>query len=179
MKKVFLFLTTGFEEIEALAVVDVLRRGGVDMQTVSLTGLQEVTGSHGITVKADVMFALAALDRARMMIIPGGTVKFNEHEGMKKQIVRLASEGGLVAAICAAPMVLSGLGLLEGRRATCYPGYEGYLRGAAVVKDGVVVDGNITTGRGPGVAIEFGLALLAQLEGKDKADAVKGQLVME
>ncbi len=172
-------MTTGFEEIEALAVIDILRRGGVDVKSVSLTSSLHVTGSHAVRIETDEMFASARLDGARMMVIPGGTVKFDEHEGLKKQVAAFAAGGGLVGAICAAPMVLGGLGLLAGRRATCYPGFEGYLHGAQVVADAVVTDGNITTGRGPGVAVQFALALLAQLEGGDRAAAVREQLVMD
>ncbi len=173
MKTIFIFLTTGFEEIEAVATVDVLRRAGLDAKTVSLTGERQVTAGHGVTVEADLLFAEADLREAEMLVLPGGTVRFNEHEDMKRELAAFAGKGGKVAAICASPMVLGGLGLLKGRRATCYPGFEQYLTGAILQTDrAVVVDGNITTGRGPGLTIDFALELVEQVAGRGKRDAV-------
>lgn len=179
MKTIFVFLTTGFEEIEAIATVDVLRRAELDVKTVSLTGDKQVVASHGVTVVADVLFEETDFSKAEMLVLPGGTVKFNEHEGMKKEVLAFANKGEKVAAICASPMVLGGLGLLNGKNATCYPGFEQYLIGANLQTDkAVVVDGNITTGRGPGLTIDFALKLVELIAGKDRRDAVAAGLLV-
>lgn len=179
MADVLLCLIDGFEEIEALATVDVLRRGGVDIQTVSLTGKREVTGSHDIVVHADVLFDDADFGAANVLIIPGGTPKFDEHEGLKAQLLEFDKAGKIMAAICAAPMVLGGLGLLEGKKATCYPSFEKYLKGAQLQDStDVVVDGNIITGRGPGLALDFALQVLESIEGEVKRrEVAKGLLL--
>lgn len=179
MKPIFIFLTTGFEEIEAIATIDILRRAELNVKSVSLTDNKQVTGSHQISVLADLMFDEVDFSTAQMLILPGGTVKYNEHEALKKQITAFAQKGEKVAAICASPMVLGGLGLLEGKNATCYPGFEQYLKGAILQTDkAVVVDGNITTGRGPGLTIDFALKIVELVAGKEKRDAVaKGLLV--
>ena len=171
-----IFLTTGFEEIEALATIDILRRGGVNIQSVSLTGDRTVTGGHQISVIADYLFEDVDFADAQMLIIPGGTVKINEHEGLKREILAFADQGKLLAAICAAPMVLGGLGLLQNKKATCYPGYEKYLIGANVTDAPVTVDGNITTGRAAGCTIEFALQLLRQLKGEKVAEDIKQKI---
>ncbi len=179
MKTIFIFLITGFEEIEALATVDILRRAELDVKTVSLTDNKIVVGSHGVPVTADIMFSEGNYANAEMLVLPGGTPAYNEHEAVKKEILAFANQGKRVAAICASPMVLGGLGLLEGKKATCYPGFEQYLTKAVLNTDkAVVVDGNITTGRGPGLTIDFALSLVEQVAGKAKRDEVaKGLLV--
>ncbi|NDW17485.1 DJ-1/PfpI family protein [Dysgonomonas sp. 216] len=179
MKEVYLFLTNGFEEIEALGTIDILRRGGVDVKSVSIVDGKQVNGSHGIPVIADMMFNEVDFAKAEMLVIPGGTPKFNDHEGLKKAVLAFAQKGEKVAAICAAPMVLGGLGLLKGKKATAYPGFEQYLDGAEFIKTPVVVDGNITTGRGPGFTMDFALKLLEILRGKAKSDEVAGQLLLK
>lgn len=180
MKTIFLFLTTGFEEIEALGTVDVLRRGGLDVKTVSLTDSKQVVASHQIPVIADLMFDEVDFTKAEMLVLPGGTTKFNEHEGLKKELLAFANKGEKVAAICASPMVLGGLGLLEGKNATAYPGFEQYLKGATLqTEKAVVIDGNITTGRGPGLTIDFALSLVEQLAGKAKRDEVAAGLLVQ
>ncbi|MDR1155489.1 MAG: DJ-1/PfpI family protein [Bacteroidales bacterium] len=167
MKEVLIFLTTGFEEIEALATIDILRRGGVNIKSVSLTGDKTVSGGHRISVIADYLFEEADFAAAQMLIIPGGTVKFNEHDGLKREITAFSRQGKPIAAICAAPMVLGGLGLLRDKRVTCYPGYEKYLSGAHVTEAPVTVDGNITTGRAAGYTLDFALELLNRLAGEE------------
>lgn len=180
MKTIFLFLTTGFEEIEALGTVDILRRAGLDVKTVSLTDSKQVVSSHQVPVVADLMFDEADYSAAEMLVLPGGTPKFNEHESMKREVLAFANKGEKVAAICASPMVLGGLGLLKGKNATAYPGFEQYLEGATLQTDkAVVVDGNITTGRGPGLTIDFALNLVEQLAGKDKRDEVAAGLLVK
>ena len=178
MKQSYIFLVSGFEEIEALATIDILRRGGVALQSVSLEEELSVTGGHGVAVIADMMFDEVDFSQAEMLILPGGTVRINEHEGLKKAILAHAATGRRVAAICAAPMVLGGLGLLKRKRAVCYPGYEQYLTGAILsTHESVVTDGNITTGMGPGWTFGFALELLSLLkEGAD--DVVAQQLLL-
>ena len=179
MKTVFVFLTTGFEDIEAIATIDVLRRAGIDTKTVSLENSKQVVSSHNIPVIADVLFNEANFASAEMLVLPGGTTRFNEHGGMKKVILDFASEGEKVAAICASPMVLGGLGLLEGKPATCYPGFEKYLKGAILkTSESVIVDGNITTGRGPGFTVDFALKLVELIAGKEKSTEVAKQLLI-
>lgn len=173
MKNIFVFLTTGFEEIEGLATIDILRRGGLNVKSVSLTGEKNVTASHGVTVVADLLFEEADFSLVDMLVLPGGTVKFNEHESMKEKLTAFANEGKWVAAICASPIVLGGLGLLKDKNATCYPGFEKYLEGAVLNTDkAVVVDKNIITGRGPALTFEFALKLVEVLAGKDKSEEV-------
>lgn len=180
MKTIFLFLTTGFEEIEALGTVDVLRRAGLEVKTVSLTDSKQVISSHHIPVVADLMFDQVDFSCAEMLVLPGGTPKFDEHENMKKELLAFANKGEKVAAICASPMVLGGLGLLKDKNATAYPGFEKYLKGATLQLDkAVVVDGNITTGRGPGLTIDFALNLVEQLAGKTKRDEVAAGLLVK
>lgn len=177
--KALLFLTDGFEEIEALSTVDILRRADIDVQTVSLTSNNEVNGGHQVTVTADTLFEQADFTTAEMLIVPGGTTAFDEHQGLKEKIKSHHDKNKPLAAICAAPMVLGGLGLLEGRKATCYPGFEKYLTGAEVQQGhAVVVDGNIITGRGPGLAIEFALQLVETLAGQTKRQAISEQLLL-
>ncbi len=180
MKTIFIFLTTGFEEIEALATIDVLRRAEFDVKSVSLTDSKQVMSSHQVIVTADLMFDQVDFSQAEMLVLPGGTTKFNEHENMKKELLAFVNKGEKIAAICASPMVLGGLGLLKGKNATCYPGFEKYLDGANLQTDkAVVVDGNITTGRGPGLTIDFALNLVEQLGGKEKRDAVAAGLLVK
>ena len=180
MKTIFVFLTTGFEEIEALATTDILRRAGLDVRTVSLTGQQVVSGSHGIPVTADILFDQLNPDDIEMLVIPGGTPAFNDHAELKNLIQNFYDRGGKIAAICASPMVFGTMGLLNGRKATCYPGFEKYLEGAEVIAgQAVVTDGNITTGRGPGLTIDFALTLVEILAGRETRDNVAAQLLVK
>lgn len=179
MRTIFLFLITGFEEIEALATVDILRRAGLPVRTVSLSGETAVTGSHGVTVVADTLFEDVDFNTAEMLILPGGTPAFSEHEGLKKSVKAFYDRGGKVAAICASPMVFGILGMLKGRNATCYPGFEKYLEGALLqTEKAVVIDGNVITGRGPGLTIEFALTIVEILAGKSTREQVASQLLV-
>lgn len=165
MAKVYEFLANGFEDIEALAPVDILRRGGVEVVTVSITGSEFVTSAHGVSVKADATFEAAGdFSDADLLLLPGGmpgAKNLNEHEGVRQALLRQHEAGRRIGAICAAPLVLGGLGLLKGRRATCYPGFEETLTGAEYTAELVTVDGNITTGRGPAAALPYGYKLLS------------------
>ncbi len=179
MKTIFVFLIDGFEEIEALATVDILRRAGLPAKTVSLTESQTVTGSHGIPVMADMMFGDVSFDEAELLVLPGGTQAYNGHEWLKKAVRAFYDRGEKVAAICASPMVFGGLGILKGRKATCYPGFEQYLEGATLqTEKSVVIDGNVITGRGPGLTIDFALTLVEILAGKDKRNEIAAQLLV-
>ncbi|MDL2222740.1 DJ-1/PfpI family protein [Bacteroidales bacterium OttesenSCG-928-M11] len=181
MKKVFLFLANGFEEIEAIATIDVLRRGGLDVTTISISGSEEVTGAHNIKVISDKLFEETDFSEGDLLVLPGGmpgASNLNEHEGLKNLIMKYNTEGKYLAAICAAPLVLGGLGILKGKKATCYPSFEPQLIGADVLEDGVVVDGRITTGRGPAFAASFALSLVAQLQGSEKAEEVASGMLL-
>ncbi len=166
MSKVYEFLANGFEEIEALAPVDILRRGGQDVQTVSVTGQRKVESSHGVTIVADVLFEDVDLSDADMLLLPGGmpgSVNLNQHEGVRKALLAHHAKGRLIGAICAAPMVLGGLGLLQGKRATCSPGFETYLEGAEYTHELCTIDGTIITGEGPAASLPYAYQLLTML----------------
>lgn len=181
MKRVALFLANGFEETEALATVDILRRAQIPVETVSISEEKMVTGAHNIPVTADTTFSKADFAAVDVLALPGGTSgaqHLNEHEGLKKLLLEFNAEGKLIAAICAAPMVLGGLRLLEGRRATCYPGVEPELTGAQVTGENVVVDGNIITGKGPGLVFDFALKLVEQIAGIPTRNKVQEGLLL-
>lgn len=180
MGKVYVFLADGFEEIEGLTVVDLLRRAGADTVTVSVNGGKTVCGSHNIKVGADAVFEELDFSDAALLVLPGGmpgTTHLGEHAGLTALLRETNARGGALAAICAAPTVFGDLGLLAGRRAVCYPGLEKRLTGAKVCADSVVTDGNITTSRGMGTAIDFGLELVRRLFGQEKADALAESIV--
>ena len=173
--KAYIFLATGFEEIEAITTMDILRRGEVELITVSITGKHMVVGVHQIPVMADMLFEEADFSDGDAFILPGGgpgSFMLNDHEALKQLLVSKNEQGKWIAAICAAPLVLGGLGLLEGKKAICYPGMESYIRGAVITDTPVVIDKNIITGKGPGLALNFGLTILAILHGQDIADKV-------
>ena len=155
--------------------VDVLRRGGVDIQTVSITDSNIVESAHGVQMVTDLIFEEADLSDADLLMLPGGmpgASNLNEHEGLKKALVAQAEAGKMVSAICAAPMVLGGLGILRGKRATCYPGFEEKLEGATYTGDLWTIDGNIITGEGPAAAFPYAYSLLALLVSEEKATEV-------
>lgn len=173
MQKVYVFLAEGFEEIEGLTVVDILRRAGIETVMVSIGTNRCVRGSHGITVEADILFEEVEREEALMYVLPGGmpgTRHLAEHKGLMALLVQEAQAGKKLAAICAAPGVLGELGLLNGQKASCYPGFEEKLTGAIVSEDAVSVSGNFTTSRGMGTAIPFALALTEQLAGRETAE---------
>ncbi len=173
MKKAFVHLANGFEEIEAITIVDVLRRAAVDVTMVSISGSLQVIGAHQIKITADCLFEDADYPSAEVLILPGGmpgSKHLQEHQALGRQLTNFARQGKYVAAICAAPMVLGGLDLLEGKNAVCYPGFENTLTGASVKYDAACVAGNIITGRGPGTALYFSLKVVEQLQGRDRAN---------
>lgn len=179
MSKVYVFLATGYEEIEALTVVDLLRRAGIDCQTVSVTGAKQVTSSHNVTVTADVLFS-EITDDADMLVLPGGipgTPNLAAHQELGELLKKQFSAGKWVAAVCAAPTVLGGLGILDGKKATCFPGKMDELICGEKLTDGVVVDGNVITSRGMGTCIDFGLKMIEVLDSKESADKIGKAIV--
>ena len=172
MKTAAIFLIDGFEETEALTTVDILRRGGVVVTTVSLTPRQEVISKNKIPVRTEAMFDSVKGQNFDMIILPGGTLEIKNHDGLQELVKKYNSEGKLIAAICAAPAALGRAGVLAGRTAVCYPGLEKHLEGARIGTHIVETDGNITTARGPAVTPFFALKLLEILEGKAMADEV-------
>jgi len=168
----YLFLAEGFEEVEATAPLDILRRCGVEVRTVGITG-PEVTGAHGITIRADLTPEdVSASDDLDGVILPGGmpgTTNLDQSDTVKDLVRYCAQNNRLIAAICAAPMVLGHLGLLTGSRATCYPGCEGELNCAVYTAETVTADGNIITGNGPGAAFAFGQEIAARFVGSEAA----------
>ncbi len=182
MGNIYLFMADGFEDVEALAVVDILRRAGLTVKTVSVSGHQEVTSAHGVTVKADMLFEYNAINQdAKMLVLPGGlpgATNLAEHEALCRLIQESNEKGCLLAAICAAPMVYGKLGLLKGKKATCYPGFDRFLEGAMYTGEMVEEDDNFITGKGPGAAFDFAFALVTRLVGKAKADEVKAGMLL-
>ena len=176
MSKVLVYIADGMEEVECLSVVDMLRRGGVETQMVSINGKTEVIGAHSIRVGADCLLADSDPDGADMLFLPGGmpgTKYLRESPEVCDALKAAAAAGKHLAAICAAPSVLGELHLLEGKKATCYPGFEDRLLGAEYCHDGVVTDGAVTTSRGVGFAVDLGLELVRILQGEEKSAEIR------
>lgn len=172
---VYVHLAEGFEEIEVMTIVDILRRAEIETKIVSI-GEKTVTGAHGVPVTADLLFEEADYSACDMIVLPGGmpgTANLQKHKGLEESILAFADVNRWIAAICAAPMILGGLGLLEGKKATIYPGMEEYLAGATAVSDPVAVDGNIITSKSPGTAMVFALELVNAIKGKAVMDTVE------
>lgn len=182
MGNIYLFLAEGFEEVEALSVVDIARRAGLVIQTVSVTGQETVIGAHGVPVKADMLFDAATIEQeGSMLVLPGGlpgATNLAAHEGLRKVILDFNAAERPLSAICAAPMVYGQLGILKGKKATCYPGFEKYLEGAHTTGAMVEQDAHFITGKGPGAAFDFGFAIVTKLAGKEKADEVKAGMLL-
>lgn len=181
-KKIAVHLANGFEEIEAISIIDVLRRADLDVVTVSITGKLEVNGAHQIKVLADTLFESVDYSDIYMIVLPGGmpgASNLNAHEGSKTQIVKFNNENKQLAAICAAPIVFGNLGILEGKEAVCYPGFESHLKGADILQVPVVDAGNILTGRGPGVAIQFALKIVEKIVSSEKAELIASQMLVK
>ena len=181
-KKVGMMVANGYEEVEMLTVVDLLRRAGITCDIISVTGKKELTSSHRVTVVADLLYEDADFDSYDALVIPGGmpgTINLGAHEGVCEQLKKAYAGGKLIAAICAAPTVFGKLGLLESKKAICYPDMEDQLTGADVTYASAVRDGNIITSRGMGTAIDFGLAILAYYDGEEVAAALAKKIVYE
>lgn len=180
MPSVCVLLAEGFEEIEAVIIVDVLRRADIDVATVGLSG-SEVTGSHGITIQADRILGDDTDDPWDLVVLPGGMPGASNlrDDGRVRALLRARYErGGRVAAICAAPIVLAKAGLLEGRAATSYPSFAKQLGAVRYSEDAVVVDDRITTSRGPATAMRFALELVAQLCGTGRAEQLASAMLV-
>lgn len=182
MKKSYVFLANGFEEIEALATVDILRRAGIDAITVSITPSLQVKGAHGIEVAADMTLVDVKNDESDWLILPGGmpgATNLAECKPLCDMLTKHHTHKGHIAAICASPaVVLAPLGILEGKEATCYPGFEGTLKNCKVGYRPVVVDGNVITANGPATAIAFALAIVSNALCEEKArEIAEGLLV--
>jgi 4-methyl-5(b-hydroxyethyl)-thiazole monophosphate biosynthesis len=179
----FLFLAEGFEETEAIATLDILRRADIDARTISITGRATVTGAHNIPLVADQLFDATDFTAATLLVLPGGmpgAKHLNEHAPLRALLLQHHSEGKRIAAICAAPLVLGSLNLLKDKRATAYPGFEETLAGAILTPAPVVKDGPIITSRGPAYVFDFALALVAELAGPAKsAEVAEGLLLSE
>lgn len=178
---VYVFLAEGFEEIEALATVDILRRAEIEVQTVSITDSYKVMGAHKIEVTADKLF-IEIEDNAEMYVLPGGmpgTLNLGAFSPLCSLLKKAKTEGRYIAAICAAPSVFGELGLLDGEKATCYPGFEEKLSGAEVLTHPVVVSNNVITSRGAGTAHLFGFKLTELLKGADIAESLKKGMLYE
>ncbi len=174
MKKVVVFIAEGFEEIEALSVVDILRRGGVEVNMMSITDDPYVSGAHGIEVLTNTVNEYELTDED-MIVLPGGLPgadNLRKSSIVCEAVKQFIAQNKYVAAICAAPYVLGQLGVLKGKRATCYPGFQQHLEGAEYTAADVEIDGKIITGNGPASASKFALALLAALEGDSKSQQV-------
>ena len=181
MSRAIVFIADGLEECEGLLVVDILRRAGTEVTTASINGTKQVVSSHGIIFLTDTTAEEADYEHADMVILPGGMVgteNLAASDFVKARCLEFAA-GKKAAAICAAPTVLAGLGLLEGKKATCHPGAEAGMRGAELTHTPVVVAGNITTGQALGAAIPFALELARQLEGDEAAERVRKAICWE
>jgi len=166
MKKVALILAVGFEEIEALTPVDVLRRANIEVTTISITDSKLVTGAHNITIVTDTTFKESDFNLFDAIILPGGmpgTNNLNAHQELKELLINFSKNNKLIGAICAAPLVLGELGLLKNKSAICYPGFEQHLIGANLINQSVVKDTNIVTANGVGAAMQFALYLVEEL----------------
>lgn len=180
MADALIFLAPGYEEVEMLTVVDMLRRAGIEIDMISTTDTLEVTSSHNVTVKADRLFKDADFDTAKMIILPGGipgTPNLLAYKPLTEKIMEFKENGKFLSAVCAAPTVYGELGILKEHKATCYPGHETKLHCAEYIKEAVVVDGQFITSRGMGTCIEFAAAIITRLKDKETADTIKSKII--
>lgn len=179
-KQVCVFLADGFEEIEGLTVVDLLRRAEVEVTTVSITGAYIVHGAHEIDVQADKLFEEMNYEEQDMLVLPGGmpgTLNLGKHAGLEKVLRQFYEKEKYIAAICAAPSVFGKYGFLDGRKATAYPGFEEELVGAECVTEAVAISDFVITSRGMGTAIDFSLALIEKLVDKAKSEQIAKSII--
>lgn len=173
--KAFIFLADGFEEIEAIAPIDIFKRAEFEVKTISISNDKTVKGAHGISVIADSLFSEVDFTDNDLLYLPGGmpgTKNLDAHEGLKNLINKQILENKNIAAICAAPSILGKMGLLKGKEAICYPGFENQLQGAILSDNKIVKSGIIHTAKGAGVAVQFALKLVEELQGKKKAEQI-------
>lgn len=181
---IYIYLADGFEEVEALFPLDLLRRASLDVKTVSITDKNEVTGSHGITVKADITVKSAEYDPkgAELIMLPGGmpgTKNLDASADVHEALDYAYANGKYIAAICAAPSVIGKKGFLKDKKATAYPGFEEYLIGRKETSERCVKDGNMITAAGAGVAMDLGLKIIETLIGKETADKIKHAIIAD
>lgn len=178
---IYVFFANGFEESEAIVPIDIMRRAGLDVTLISTTNDIMVTGSHGIVIKTDAKFNDVDFEDAELLVLPGGmpgTKNLDAHAGLCELLQTSAEKGIKLAAICAAPMVFGNLGLLNGEKATCYPGFEEHLIGAEYVEKNVVVSSNqFITSRGAGTAMDFGLKLVEILKNSKIAEELASAII--
>ncbi len=177
METIFVFLSDGFEEIEALGTVDILRRAGLNVCTISMNDDLSVKTAHEVILQADELFDNADYTKSELLILPGGSMKLNDYPTLKEVLKIHNAKGKYIAAICAAPAVLGCAGLLHGRRVTCYPGFEGYCEGAEITGELCTVDGNIITGKGPAATLPFAYTLTEMFAGKHIADQLREGMI--
>ncbi|MFW9598479.1 MAG: DJ-1 family glyoxalase III [Paludibacter sp.] len=173
---IYLFLAEGFEEIEAIAPIDIFRRAGIEVITVSISENKAVCGAHGITVMADVCFHETNFSSDSLLFLPGGlpgTYNLALHEGLNSLIKKHADANKDIAAICAAPSIFGQLGLLKGKEAVCYPGFEDKLLDATVSNEMQAQSGNVFTAKAAGVAMEFALTLVTKIKGAEVANSIR------
>ena len=178
---VYMFLAKGFEEVEALAPLDLLRRAGIEIKTVGV-GSKTVVGSHSIPISADMEDSEFSDEAPDMVILPGGmpgTLNLDASETVHRAIQSAVKNDAYVCAICAAPMIIGKLGLLDGKKAVCYPGFEEHLKGALISDQKAVADGKFITAKGMGAAIEFGLLLVEKLCGKETAESLRSSTISD
>ena len=177
---IYAFFANGFEESEAIVPIDIMRRAGLEVKLISITNELMVTGSHGITIKTEELFDNVDFSDAELLFLPGGmpgTKNLDAHAGLCELLQSTAEKGVKLAAICAAPMVLGNLGLLNGEKATCYPGFEEYLLGATFVKEEVVVSNQFITSRGAGTSMALGLKIVEILKDEKIAKELAGAII--
>jgi 4-methyl-5(b-hydroxyethyl)-thiazole monophosphate biosynthesis len=182
MTRIAVHFAEGFEETEGIAVVDMLRRAGMEVDMVSVTGDLKVTGSHNIPIITDVLFEDVDYNNVDMLILPGGmpgTRNLQSHGGLREQLQRFYQQDKYIGAICAAPLILGYLGILQDKKATCYPGFEAELTGAEVSCEYVEQAGKIVTGKGVGVAIDFALKIIEMLAGKELAEDLSKKCIVK
>lgn len=182
MKKIAVHLAEGFEEIEAISIIDVLRRADFEVTIVSVIDDLVITGSHSIKVTADKLFEEVDYSAIDMIVLPGGmpgAANLKAHSGLREQILNFSDSKKALGAICAAPMVLGNLGLLKNKNATCYPGFEDELHGAIITGNNVEAVDNIITGKGAGVAIEFALKIVEMYKGEKAATKLAKKMIVE
>ena len=179
---VYVMFADGFEEIEALAVVDILRRGGVEVETVSVYDEDFVTGAHNIMIKTDTHLSDIDASDCDFVVLPGGmpgTTNLMKNKNLEELLIKLNSNDSYMGAICAAPMVLGQLGFLNEKTATCYPSFESYLIGASLSENRVCISNKVVTSRGAGTAHDFAFAILSILKGEKCADEIRNAMLYD
>lgn len=174
---IYALLVDGFEEIEAIEPIDIIRRAGLNVLTVGVNG-EMVKGAHDIMIKADILIEDVNKEDMELLILPGGAghTKLDEDKSVHELIDYADKERIYIAAICASPSIIGKKGLLKGKKATCFPGFEEYLVGAEVISDSVVTDGKIITARGAGAAADFGFEIVRLLKNKEVSDGLRGTM---